>query len=154
MRRRMHLIPFTITVPPEKRDPLLTEKLLAERDGILAWAIQGCLLWQQIGLTQPLSVANATGEYFEAEDATGRWIDERCNLGAQFKDPTGTLFTDWKQWAEINGEYAGTLRRFSDVLINRRFEKWRTSMGARGFVGIALKQPTHVPIRSYPYNDN
>jgi putative DNA primase/helicase len=154
MRRRMHLIPFTITVPPEKRDPLLTEKLLSERDGILAWAIQGCLLWQQIGLKQPLLVASATDEYFEAEDATGRWIDERCNLGAQFKDPTGTLFTDWKQWAEINGEFAGSQRRFSDVLITRRFEKWRNPMGARGFVGIALKQPTHVPIRSYPYNDN
>ncbi len=154
MRRRMHLIPFTITVPPEKRDPLLTEKLLAERDGILAWAIQGCLLWQQIGLKQPLLVASATDEYFEAEDATGRWIDERCNLGAQYKDPTGTLFADWKQWAEINGEFAGSQRRFSDLLITRRFEKWRNAMGARGFVGIALKQPTHVPIRSYPYNDN
>ena len=41
MKRRLHLIPFTITVPPERRDKNLQQKLLAERDGILAWAGAG-----------------------------------------------------------------------------------------------------------------
>jgi P4 family phage/plasmid primase-like protien len=49
MKRRLHLIPFTITVPPERRDKHLQQKLLAERDGILAWAVQGCLDWQRHG---------------------------------------------------------------------------------------------------------
>jgi putative DNA primase/helicase len=154
MRRRMHLIPFTITVPPEKRDPLLTEKLLAERDGIMAWAVQGCLLWQSQGLIQPKSVVSATEEYFEAEDAMGRWMSERCNLGINHKALTATLFNDWKQWAELSGEYIGTQRRFSDALLARRFEKWRNSMGVRGYQGIDLKQPTSLPTRSYPYNDD
>ena len=99
-------------------------------------------------------MTSATDEYFEAEDAMGRWMDERCNLGASHKAMTGTLFTDWKQWTEVNGEYAGTQRRFSDALLTRRFEKWRNPMGARGFVGIDIKQPTNVPSRGYPYNDN
>ena len=154
MRRRMHLIPFTITVPPEKRDPLLTEKLLAERDGIMAWAVQGCLLWQSQGLSQPKSVMAATEEYFEAEDAMGRWISERCKQGANDTALTAMLFNDWKQWSEISGEYTGTQRRFSDALLARRFEKWRNSMGVRGFRGIDLKQPTSLPSRSYPYNDD
>ena len=50
MRRRLHLIPFTVTIPPERRDRKLTEKLLRERDGILAWAVEGCLDWQRMGL--------------------------------------------------------------------------------------------------------
>ncbi len=154
MRRRMHLIPFTITVPPEKRDPLLTEKLLAERDGILAWAVQGCLLWQSQGLKQPQSVMSATEEYFEAEDAMGRWIAERCNLGPSLKALTATLFNDWKQWSELSGEYTGTQRRFSDALLARRLDKWRNTMGVRGYQGIDLKQPTSLPSRSYPYNDD
>ena len=153
MRRRMHLIPFTITVPVDKRDPLLTEKLLAERDGILAWALQGCLLWQQQGLKQPPLVVQATEEYFESEDAMGRWLAERCNQGANQKALTATLFNDWKQWAELAGEYIGTLRRFSDALLAKRFEKWRNSMGVRGYVGLDLKQPTSLPTRGYPYND-
>ena len=154
MRRRLHLIPFTITVPPERRDPRLTERLLAERDGILAWALEGCLLWQEHGLKQPQSVMNATDEYFEAEDAIGRWLDERCCHGANDKALSITLFNDWKQWAEASGEFAGSMRRFSDVLVTRKFEKWRNAVGARGFVGIALKQPSSGPQTSYPYSDD
>jgi putative DNA primase/helicase len=33
--RRMHLIPFNVTVPETERDPLITEKLKAEWPGIL-----------------------------------------------------------------------------------------------------------------------
>lgn len=150
MRRRMHLIPFTITVPPEKRDPHLQEKLLAERDGILAWALQGCRKWQERGLTQPQLVAEATKEYFEAEDAIGTWMTERCKLGPQEKALTATLFNDWKLWAEAAGEYVGTQRRFSDGLLARRFEKWRNSMGVRGYQGLSLKEPTALPASETP----
>ena len=62
MRRRLHMIPFTVTIPPERRDPRLTEKLLAERDGILAWAVAGCLAWQRSGLQPPACVQAATAE--------------------------------------------------------------------------------------------
>ncbi|MGC0097524.1 phage/plasmid primase, P4 family, partial [Ralstonia pseudosolanacearum] len=71
MKRRLHLIPFTVTVPPERRDGRLTEKLLKERDGILAWAIEGCLAWQRQRLDPPACVRSATEEYFDEEDAIG-----------------------------------------------------------------------------------
>ncbi len=153
MKRRLHLIPFTITVPPEKRDKHLQQKLLAERDGILAWALDGCLAWQRLGrLDPPQQVVDATDEYFEAEDALGRWIDEKCVRVATAKSLTVELFSDWKQWADACGEYVGTQRRFSDLLITRGFEKWRNGSGVRGFQGIGLKAPT-TP--SYtPYTDN
>ena len=152
MRRRLHMIPFTVTIPPERRDPRLTEKLLAERDGILAWAVAGCLAWQRSGLQPPACVQVATAEYFEAEDALGRWLDERCVRAANAKSLTAELFTDWKQWAEAAGEFIGTQRRFSDLLITRGLEKWRNSMGVRGFQGIGLKQP-HTPAYT-PYSDD
>ncbi len=152
MKRRMHMIPFTVTIPPERRDGRLTEKLLAERDGILAWAVLGCLAWQREGLNPPLCVQDATEEYFESEDALGRWLDERCVRTANAKSLTSELFTDWKQWAEASGEFIGSQRRFSDLLITRGLEKWRNSMGVRGFQGVGLKQP-HTPAYT-PYADN
>jgi len=152
MRRRLHMIPFTVTIPPERRDPRLTEKLLAERDGILAWAVAGCLAWQRSGLQPPACVQAATAEYFDSEDALGRWLDERCVRTANAKSLTAELFTDWKQWAEAAGEFIGTQRRFSDLLITRGLEKWRNSMGVRGFQGIGLKQP-HTPAYT-PYSDD
>ncbi|ELQ4312106.1 phage/plasmid primase, P4 family [Pseudomonas aeruginosa] len=152
MKRRMHMIPFTVTIPPERRDGRLTEKLLAERDGILAWAVAGCLAWQREGLKPPACVVSATEEYFESEDALGRWLDERCVREPNAKSLTAELFTDWKHWADSAGEFIGSQRRFSDLLITRGIEKWRNGVGVRGFRGIDLKYP---PTPSYtPYADN
>ena len=153
MKRRLHLIPFTITVPPERRDKNLQQKLLAERDGILAWAVQGCLDWQRHGrLDPPQRVVDATEEYFEAEDALGRWLDERCVREANAKSLTAELFNDWKQWAEAAGEFSGSQKRFADLLLTRGLDKWRNGMGLRGFQGIGLKNP---PAPTYtPYADD
>ncbi|POR47078.1 putative DNA primase/helicase [Paraburkholderia eburnea] len=153
MKRRLHLIPFTLTIPAERRDKLLQQKLLAERDGILAWAIQGCLDWQRLGrLDPPQQVRDATEEYFEAEDALGRWLDERCVREVNAKSLSAELFSDWKQWAESAGEFVGSQRRFSDLLITRGYDKWKNPAGLRGFRGIDLKHP-HTPAYT-PYADN
>jgi putative DNA primase/helicase len=41
IRRRFHLVPFAVTIPPD-RDRELAEKVKAEWSGILAWMIEGC----------------------------------------------------------------------------------------------------------------
>lgn len=139
MRRRLHLIPFTVTIPPEERDKRLPEKLLAERDGILAWAVEGCLAWQRAGLKPPRQVLEATEEYFEDEDAIGRWMEERCYLERAARALTSELYADWKEWAEAAGEFVGSVKRFSRMLLARRFEPWKNSAGARGLAGISLR---------------
>ena len=74
IRRRFNLIPFTVTIPEEERDPELGDKLKAELPGILAWAIQGCLIWQAEGLSPPKAVTEATEAYLQAEDSVSAWI--------------------------------------------------------------------------------
>ena len=66
IRRRLHLIPFTITIPAEERDLGLPDKLKAEAPGILNWMIDGCLQWQQIGLAPPKVVTDATAAYLRS----------------------------------------------------------------------------------------
>src|SRR5262249_25797458 len=89
MRRRFLVIPFTHK--PERIDKSLPEKLRTELGGILAWAIEGELERQRIGLAAPKAVLDATAEYFEAEDAIGRWIQERCTKGPNETALTGEL---------------------------------------------------------------
>ena len=141
MRRRLHMVPFTVTIPRAQRDKRLPERLLAECDGILAWALQGCLEWQQTGLKPPATVLAATDEYFEAEDALGRWLQERCELGASFIEPTALLYASWKAWAEAGGEFVGSIKRFSENLTNRGLAQHRED-NARRFRGIRLRQET------------
>ena len=152
IRRRMHLIPFAMTIPPERRDKELQQKLKRERDGIFGWALAGCADWLMNGLCPPQSVREATDEYFEAEDSLGRWIDERCVRAASARSLTIELFADWKQWAETAGEFVGTQKRLSEMLQSRGIQKWRNSSGLRGLQGIGLKVPAEP--RNYPYSDN
>ena len=71
---------------------------------------------------------------------------------ASAKSLTAELFNDWKQWAEASGEFIGSQRRFSDLLLTRGLEKWRNTAGVRGFQGVGLKEQ---PAPGYtPYADN
>lgn len=138
MRRRMHLIPFEVTIPPERRDHGLAQKLLAEKDGILRWAIDGCLEWQRVGLKPPARVVSATEEYLEAEDALGRWLEECCDRNPSATTTTNELFGSWKIWSERGGEYTGTLRKFSEDVAKRGFARWKSN-SQKGFKGLSLK---------------
>ena len=95
------------------------------------------------------SVVAATEEYFEAEDALGRWLDECCRLGHSFTETTANLFAAWKGWADAAGEFAGSQKRFCENLIARNFEKWREpGTGQRGFRGLTLNDAARRT--SYP----
>jgi putative DNA primase/helicase len=131
VRRRLHLVPFTVTIPPEQRDPELTEKLRTEWPAILQWAIDGCLAWQREGLNPPAAVRDATEEYLAAEDVFQTWLDDRCILSPQAgSTKSSLLYEDFRKWAERSGERCGTQRWFSQGLMERGF-KIRRSMGKR-----------------------
>lgn len=147
MRRRLQLIPFAVTIPQEKRDQRLPQRLLEERDGILAWAVEGCLLWQTEGLNPPDCVRAATEEYFEAEDAVARWLEENCELGDKRESTSADLFADWSQWCFSNGEAQGTQRRLTETLKGRGFAPTRTR-DARGFRGVGVRQEPTAAVAS------
>ena len=152
MKRRLHLIPFTVTIPPDKRDGALTEKLLAERDGILAWAVEGCLQWQQVGLEPPESVVSATEEYFDEEDAIGDFLEEEGQRHEQARVAVGEVFQRWQEWAGKRGEYVGTSRWLAQQLANRGFTRTRLHAGVKALAGLSLK-PKDYGTR-LPYRDD
>ena len=141
IRRRFNLIPFTVTIPPEERDPDLGEKLKAEWPAILQWMIDGCLQWQREGLNPPEAVTAATDAYMEAQDAIGAWIEEACESDPQAKEKAADLYASWKAWADRSGEFAGSMKMFSQKLIDRGYDQWRTG-SARGFVGLRIADST------------
>ena len=152
MKRRLHLIPFTIKIPPERRDGDLTEKLLKERDGILAWATEGCGLWRQMGLKPPKVVIDATDEYFDEEDAIGEFIDDECQRHREAKVSVADTFQRWQEWANRRGEYIGTSRWLMQQLCNRGFERTRLHGGVKGMAGLSLKPKDYG--ERLPYRDD
>lgn len=137
MRRRLHLVPFTVTIPPERRDPKLAEALQAEADGILGWMVEGCAVWLKTGLAPPARVLEAAKDYFAAEDLVGQWIAECCSIGPQFRELSANLFQSWKSWADQQGFLYGTSKSLGEALRARGFQDARVKRG-RGWVGLAL----------------
>ena len=139
MKRRLHLIPFTVTIPAAKRDGKLTEKLLMERDAIMAWAVEGCQLWQANGLKPPASVVAATDEYFDEEDAIGEFIAAEAQICAPAKVSVADVFARWQEWSSKRGEYVGTSRWLAQQLANRGFARTRIHGGVKALSGLSLK---------------
>ena len=145
MRRRLHLVPFTVTIPPERRDRDLMARLTAERDGILAWALEGCGEWQKTGLAPPAAVRNAGMEYFAAEDMLGQWIDECCATGPVARATARALYASWAAWAEATGQPQGSQKSLGEALRERGFVPGKVGTG-RGWHGIGLR-PAPMPGR-------
>src|ERR1700750_498013 len=74
IRRRLHLIPCGVSIPPWQRDPKLSEKLVEEWPGILSWILDGCAEWLDRGLSPPASIRQATEDYLSSEDAVLTWL--------------------------------------------------------------------------------
>jgi P4 family phage/plasmid primase-like protien len=117
--RRIRLIPFTETIPPAEQDKKLPEKLRAERSGILAWAVEGCLEWQREGLQPPDEVRKATGQYRSEMDVIGAFLQDECDLDAGHRVSFTELYARYEQWCEEGGERAETRRKFNARLKER-----------------------------------
>ncbi len=138
IRRRFHLVPFTVTIPKDERDPELTEKLKSEWPGILQWMIEGCAQWQERGLNAPECVTKATSEYLASQDVVRNWLDE-CTEKDPRADPvpSSKLFASWKLWCEQNGEHPGSNKAFSQKLAEEGLVVRHTNKG-NAFDGIRI----------------
>lgn len=144
LRRRFHMIPFTVTIPEDQRDRELAEKLVPEWPGILLWMIEGCLDWQRVGLDPPAAVRTATNDYLSAEDALNLWIDECCDVGPYEHDTLSALFVSWQKWAERAGEYVGSRKKLAQALQDRGYSQHRhpeTKAAVFDGLQVAWEQP-------------
>jgi putative DNA primase/helicase len=137
IRRRFNLIPWTVTIPIDERDKQLPAKLKEEWPGILAWMIEGCMKWLEVGLAPPDIVTEATAAYLESEDAVAAWIEECSERNPAAWEKSSDLFASWTQWATKAGEYVGSQKRFAQLLENKQLTFKRQNK-ARGYLGLRL----------------
>ena len=129
IRRRLQLIPFNVTIPPEDVDKSLPETLREELGGILQWMINGCLDWQRRKeLLPPRDVTEATEHYLNQEDTFGQWVNaavtvsqarslQRPNCGGAgplLRNPLGNLRWERrpsrKRWRRGDSPQRGRMR--------------------------------------------
>jgi len=127
--RRIRLIPFEVTIPEHERDGDLINKLVDELQGILVWAIKGCLQWQRDGLVAPKAISDAGREYRAEMDILGQFIADRCEVGQNSQVSAKALYTAYQSWATQSGETAVSQRKFGLAMTERGFSRKRHRSG-------------------------
>ncbi|WP_292295015.1 phage/plasmid primase, P4 family, partial [Marivita sp.] len=138
IRARVVLVPFKVTIPPEKRDKGLADKLLAEGPAILRWAIDGALQWQARGLDVPVKVQEASAEYMDDEDTLGQFLADETTADSGGFVSNADLHVRFAYWCEKQGLRPWTQHTLTKEMKSRGFEVYRRT-NARGFVGVRLR---------------
>lgn len=137
--RRFRLIPFTVTIPEEEKDPNLSYKLEKELPGILAWAVKGCLEWQRNGLREPEEVISATEVYRNEQDVLGEFIDDCCLVKSTYRISKNDLSKAYVEWCTENNQTPLGRTIFRGKIIERGIVEGKGTNGVREWRGITLK---------------
>ena len=139
--RRIKMIPFTVTIPPEQRDKKLTEKLIAENSGILNWLLAGYVMWKKEGLTmEPDAVRNANEEYRMDMDVVGTFVNECLDIDASMKWRLNNtlLYNTYMKWCTKNNERLQSQKWLTQRMVEKGFKRM-LSNGERLWLGLILK---------------
>ena len=139
--RRLRLIPFTVTIPPEERDPALTEKLRQELPGIFRWAVEGCRRWREEGLSAPPDVTEATDEYRDEMDIIGEYIKARCVLNPLGAASVAESYRDYEAWCARNAEKPYSKRTFTALMREHGLQTRHGTGNVMLWDGMALDEP-------------
>ncbi|MEK7752462.1 MAG: phage/plasmid primase, P4 family [Acidobacteriota bacterium] len=135
---RLKPIPFEVVIPPEEIDRELPDKLLAEAEGVLAWAVAGAVRWYVEGLGTPAEVDRANRDWRAESDQVGRFIAECCIVGEFVQAKARQLYSAYKVWAGEAGEYWVSEVVFAARIAERGFQKEHTKTGTV-YRGIGLR---------------
>jgi putative DNA primase/helicase len=113
---RVRVVKWVATFEGNAADTQLGDQLFAEREGILAWAVRGCMRWQADGLREPEIVIRETLAYRNAEDVFTRFM---ADVGLEFQkgqrirsSVLRDLFAEWSQETGVDGRKHADLPAF------------------------------------------
>lgn len=159
--RRVLLVPFETQVPLEEVDPLLPQKLWAERDGIFAWMVSGALAYLEDGLAIPEVITMATEEYRKDSEPMRVFLLEECEITGDETDFVLTrdlveAFNAWQihlgagTWTSLT--CSKSLKKYAESL--RGPEGVRFAYAKRSDAGYrGIKIPPQVMDRVAAYRD-
>lgn len=117
--RRIHLIPFEVQIPLDRVDKKLKYKLVKEAEGILKWAVAGCIKWQNEGLIMPQKVLEAVREYQHEMDVISAFLDACCVVG-EGSVKASRLYAVYSEWANNHREYRMSGTKFGVEMTKRK----------------------------------
>ena len=158
MWRRIVLIPFRATFSSTagaptssapRKEPVrdMKQRLLAEREGILAWLVRGAMRWCTHGLVEPDSVRAAVDEYRRETDSVLEWLQLHALDDPNAETPSKELYDAYCEWCNANGcapISATTFGRRLGEMGYRPTNTRRENKRLRCWRGIRLRTPAEL----------
>ncbi|MCX4687314.1 phage/plasmid primase, P4 family [Kitasatospora purpeofusca] len=139
--RRVKMLPFARFFKPEERDYNLTRDLMAEAEGIVAWAVRGAVEWFATGLQDPEVVQDSTADYKVTSDALYGFFPGALVPGGDSDYVIGTdAFNSYLEWCEAENlplKERWTRRAFYAAMEERGVPRKRVTVGM-ALVGVKL----------------
>ena len=103
----MLIVPCDNVIPDEEKDPLLMDKLIAEKEGIILWALEGLrrIIANQFKLTISERSRVAMKEYRAMNDSFYKFLTESYDITRDKADriKKTQLEDTYHTWATANG---------------------------------------------------
>jgi putative DNA primase/helicase len=139
--RRVKMLPFTRFFRPEERNYNLTRDLMAEAEGIVAWAVRGAVEWYATGLQDPAVVEDSTADYKVTSDALYGFFPGTLARGVDTDYVIGSdAFNSYLEWCEAENlpmRERWTRRAFYSAMEERGVPRKRLGAGM-ALVGVKL----------------
>lgn len=136
--RRVLLMPFEVVIPEDKVDIHLENKLMAEKNGIFNWLLDGYIQWEKHRISPPKKVKVATQEYREEMDKIGAFLKDCCIVAPNARVTPTKLYGAYRVWSEETGEKEMNRRLFVKRLKERGFKQSKNYKLGRFWDGIGL----------------
>jgi putative DNA primase/helicase len=141
--RRIVVIPFSASFLGTDRDPLLKEKLLAEKEGILRWLVDGAVLYAKEGLIQPPRVHAASANYRNEENVAARWLADCAVLDSNGKTKATTIQQSFHDWLRTAGIYLPNKQKYLSEALEKMPGVIKVKSSATFYTGIHLYDIGH-----------
>jgi putative DNA primase/helicase len=129
--RRLRVVPFNRKFQGAERDKRFFEdRLQPELQGILNWALAGCLAWQERGLEEPRAVLEATNRYREKSDTVTPFLETACEIGKDLQARSGELYEAYRAWCTSSGERPLSVQDLREDLSRKGMTPDRDNKGA------------------------
>jgi len=117
---RVVLIPFDYRIHKDKKKPKFAETVLfPEREGILAWMVEGARKYLSSGFPSCKRIEEETAKYIKANDLPRSFFEERCKKVQGINTPLQNLYEAFTEWCKSEGhKEVPTVKRF-----NKQFER-------------------------------
>jgi putative DNA primase/helicase len=153
--RRIKQIPFLHTIPEERQDKTLAERMVKnEGPGILAWMIQGSADYFAHGLPASAAVAAATAAYQHDTDTIAQFVEDRATIGSPAAQHlhirTSELRNAYEAWCRNEGLESVSARALTQQLRARYGVVQSRSSASRYYDGIRLNELSPQSAESAP----